>query len=231
MLRSLQQQEPFLTRFDSWLAVIEFMQEEPSHESTKDQVLRSILCAHKKDKDPRWRTILLVMFWPALESLHSKRSKWDDNLDELWQNILWTFLKVICMIDFENRSHRLIQKLISQTAHRLHDEYQRLWKRSEREIPVEREELEELAGGVEGIDIDAIEAREAQEAEVENLRSHVESGTIRESDLKLLAATRIYGQRLVDYAREAGIPYEYARRRRLQVEAKIARKQRKKEKN
>jgi len=231
MLKVLQEKEPFLSRFGSWPEVIKFMHKKvPPHESEKDNVLRAILRAHKKDKDHRWRTVLLVMFWPALDSLHSKKSKWDADPSELWQNILWTFIQVICRLDFENRSHRLVQKLINQTAHRLHDEYQRIWKHSERETPVEREELEELAGGVEGIELDAIESREKQEADIEQLRSYVEEGTIRESDLKLLVATRIYGQRLVDYTRKAGIPYEFARRRRLQVEAKIERKKREKEK-
>jgi len=227
MLRGLQTKEPLFKRFEFWGCVVKFMQDDSSPEASKDNVIRCILRAHQEDRDPRWRTILLVILWPILEAVYFKKRKWDHDLDDLWQNLVWMFLNVISRLKLENRSHNLARKIINDTAHRLHDEYKRLWKRSELEDPTDREKLEEVAAGVEGMEFKAFEIREEQKAEIKKLRSYREAGVITEADFMLLVATRVYGQRLIDYARKAGVPYEYARRRRLQVEDKIRRKENK----
>ena len=67
LLRNLQRAEPFLRQFGTWADVIAFMRTGTSTDPRKDEVLRPIFRAHGEDQDPRWRTILLAVFWPLLE--------------------------------------------------------------------------------------------------------------------------------------------------------------------
>ena len=223
LLGRLQSAYLFLLRFQTWADVIAFMRSGTSADPRKDEVLRPILVAHGEDQDQRWRVVLLVVFWPALRSIHRQKRRWDADPDERWQNITWTFLQVLCRIDVKRRPDRLVQKVFNDTVHHLYDEYRRTWSRTNREFTAEPEELEELAGGVAGIDFAGIELREAQEIEIERLREHLVAGRISEPDFLLLVGTRIYGQSVADYAREAGLAYQVAKKRRQRAEAAIRR--------
>ena len=223
LLKRLQRKEPFLRQFSTWADVIAFMRNGTSTDPRKDEVLRPIFEAHAEDEDPRWRAILLVVFWPALESIHFQKGGWDADPDERWQNITWTFLHVLCRVDVKRRPDRLVQKVYNDTVHHLHDEYRRTWKRANREFTAEPEEIDALAGGVEGIDFAGIELREAQEMEIQRLREHLDAGRITEPDFLLLIGTRVYGKSVADYAREAGLDYQVAKKRRQRAEAVIRR--------
>jgi len=223
LIRKLQRQEPFLRRFKTWADVVALMRNGVSQDSRKDDVLRPILQAHSEDKDPRWRTILLVMFWPGLEAIHWQKRGWDPDPDERWQNIMWTFLEVVCRLDVQKRPFRLVQKVINDTAHRLHDQYRRVWNRTTCESSMASDELDVLGACVDDIDFGGIELREAQEAEIKRLREHWEAGTISEADFLLLVGTRVYGQSVADYARDAGLGYQAAKKRRQRAEAAIRR--------
>lgn len=192
-----------------------------AQDSRKDDALRPILVAHSEDGDQRWRTILLVFFWPGLASIHRHKRVWDPDPEELWQNIVWTFIQVVCRIDPDQRPYRLAQKIYNNTVHRLHDEYRRRWDRARCEEGVPDERLEILAGGVEGVDLDGIALREAQEEEIRRLRRDLAEGLITEPDFYLMVGCRVYGQPLRDCAAKLGIAYEVAKKRRQRVEARL----------
>lgn len=223
LLNKLQVTQLFLRRFRTWADVIAFMRDGSSTDPRKDEILRPIFEAHAQDEDPRWRTILLVIFWPGLESIHFQKRGWDPDPEERWQNIIWTFLQVLCRIDVRRRPERLVQKVYNDTIHRLHDEYRRAWERAEREVAAGPEEIEALAGGTAGIDTSGIELREAQEKEIARLRQHMQAGRITEADFLLLVGTRVYGQSVADYARGAGLDYQVVKKRRQRAEAAIRR--------
>ncbi len=223
LLGKLQESEPFLRQFRTWADVIAFMRIGTSTDPRKDDILRPIFERHTEDQDPRWRTILLVIFWPGLESIHFQRRGWDADPRERWQNITWTFLQVLCRIDVQQRPDRLVQKIFNDTVHRLFDEYRRTWNRTNRELATDPEEIAALAGSIGGIDLAGIELREAQEIEVRRLRGHLDAGRISEGDFLLLIGTRVYGQSVIDYAREVGLDYQVAKKRRQRAEAVIDR--------
>lgn len=216
LLGDLHRRNPFLRQFATWTDVIAFMRD-----PRKDEVLRPIFTAHSLDQDPRWRTILLVIFWPGLESIYWKKRLWDRDPDDLWQNIVWTFLKIICRIDLNHRPNRLFQKVLNDTVHHLHDEYRCLWDISNGEFSVEMDVLEVLAGGAEWNPTAAIELREEKEIAIRRLRGHVEASRITEADYLLLVGTRVYGKPVVDYARENGLAYQAVKKRRQRIEAAI----------
>jgi len=223
LLRDLKRGSPFLRRFTAWADVIVFMRKGNSTDPLKDEVLRPIFVAHTKDEDSRWRTILLVIFWPGLESLHFQKRHWDADPDELRHNIVWTFLQTICRVDVSQRPSRLVQKVVNDTAHRLHDEYRRIWDRANREVAVDPGEIEELSRAIDGIDTSGMELREAQEIEIRRLREHRDASLITETDFLLLVGTNVYGKSVVDCAREMGLSYSAARKRKSRAEAAIRR--------
>jgi hypothetical protein len=223
LLRDLHRRNPFLRQFMTWADVIVFMREGTSQDPRKDEILRPIFEAHATDKDPRWRAVLLTIFWPGLQSIHFRKRRWDPDPEELWHNLAWIFLEVLCRIDVRSRPKRLVQKVVNDTAHLLHDEYRRIWNRATREKAADPEEMEELSGFVDEIDTIYMELREIQELEIRRLRGHLEAGRITEADYLLLVGTRVYGKPVVDYAREMGLAYQAVKKRRLRAEAVIRR--------
>ena len=55
----------------------------------------------------------------------------------------------------------------------------------------------------------------------------MDAGRITEADYLLLVGTRVYGKQVVDYAREMGLAYQVAKKRRQRAEAAIRRFQEK----
>ena len=218
LLDRLRQEAPALSAFCTWADVVAFMQAE-RQDPRKDDVLRALF--HAQHTDPRWRTILLVLFWTALLSIHHQKRSWDADPEELWQNIIWTFFQVLCRIDVTKRPSRLAQKVYNDTIHHLHDTYRRDWNRAQRETPAEPDQIIELAGAVSGIDVADIEQRQEHEQELTQLREHVAAGRLSEADYLLVVGTRKYVQSVADYARQNGLDYQVAKKRRQRAEAAI----------
>ncbi|TET34879.1 MAG: sigma-70 family RNA polymerase sigma factor [Planctomycetota bacterium] len=221
MLAGLQKCEPFMQQFRTWKDVIKFMRKGTSQDPRKSEVLRAILQAFASNNDPRWHNILLAIFWPGLCSIDKRKAKWDENDEERWQNITTTFIEVICRIDLSKRSERLVQKIYNDTVHRFYDRCSRAWKNIGVETTADEAELIELAGGAEDLNFDLIELHEAQETAIERLREYLVAGRIKEPDFHLLVGTRIYGKTIREYAREAGINYQTAKKRRQRAEAAL----------
>jgi len=222
LLQRLQCNEAVLRRFPSWSDFVAFMREGESDDPLKEEAILAILTAHAGDRDPRWRAILLAVFWPGLDSIFNRKKRWDADADERWQNVQWAFLQTVCRLDVRRRTDRLVQRLMSGTIHRLHDEYRRIWNREECETPNSPEYFEGLVGSRDP-DLDAIDLRVKQEAEIKRLREHADAGRISEADFLLLVGTRVYGKSAAQYARETGMSCDLARKRRLRAEAIIRR--------
>ena len=220
LLHLLGGREPFYHRFKTWAEVLSFMSR--GENGCQDEVLRPILQAHSEDGDPRWRAILLGIFWPRLESIRFRRRRWDTDLGDLWQNIVWAFLRVSCRIDGQRRSDHLVRKLLNDTTRCLGDRYRTIWRTAEVELPVRRNELEAVAD-LRGVDLAGIERRAQQAAELKRLQEHLLAGHITEGDFLLLLGTRVYGKRLADYVRESGLDYQVTKKRRQRAEAAISR--------
>lgn len=223
LLVTLREEEPFLHRFKAWAEVTAFIADGGGRDGQKDVVLRPILRAHRADADPRWLTILLGIFWPRLEWIHRLKRRWDRDANELSSNLTWVFMQVVCRIDVDHRPHRLTQKVVNDTIHRLHDEYRREWDRSHREVLTDPEKLQDIPGGSEGIGLTEAELREAENAAIRRLRGHQAEGRLSEADFFLLVGTFVYGRSLAEYAREVGLPYEAAKKRRQRALATIRR--------
>lgn len=200
-----------------------FLRAGRSDDSGKDEILRPILAANVATRDPGWRTILLVIFFPGLLSLHFQKRHWDNDPDELWGNLIWTFLKILPRIDVTRRLDRLASKVINDTAHHLHDEYRRNWDRTEQEESVEHERFLSVPAGFENGPLAIVLEREEEEMAIRRIREHVDAGRITEVDFHLIVGTRVYGKQVAECAREVGLAYQAAKKRRQRAEAAIRR--------
>lgn len=215
LLESVKVTAPFMRRFRNWEEVIAFMRTGTSEDPEKDEVLRPIFGMHQNDRNPRWRTILLVIFWPGLKSIQWNKGSWDSDIAELWQNIVWTFLEVVCRIDIGRRRGRLVQKVINDTIHHLHDEYSNIWKIKNHEIMPEGDEYEALVRN------SGFSQEIRRLGWIRKLRTYMKEGRINEADFFIIVGTRVYGEPLVDYAREHGLDYQAVSKRRRRAEAAI----------
>jgi hypothetical protein len=203
------------------LDVVAYMQVGTPTDPRKDEVLRPIIASHAADRNPRWRDVLLALFWSDLEKLLCIKRRWDPAEGELWRNVTWVFIEVLSRIDLKKRPERLAQKVLNDTSHHLHDEYRDAWHRADQELVVEQDEIVELAGGAEDDTFAALAFREEREVEIRRLRTHLEAGRITESDFVLLLGTRVYGKSVVEYAREVGLTFQAAKKRRQRAERAI----------
>lgn len=221
LLLKLQETEPFLRQFGGWTDVIAFMRGGTSDDPRKDDVLRPILAAHTADQDARWRTILMVVFWPGLDSIATRKRRWDGDEEERWQNVVWAFLQVVCKTDPAKRRDRFVQKIVNDTLGKFYDDYRLSWNRDEREVATDPGMFENLAGVDETPIFEDLDRRLAQDAEIGRLRSHLDAGRIKEADFLLLVGTRVYGKTAAESGREIGMNAGQARKRRQRAEAAI----------
>ena len=212
-----------MRQFRTWADVIACMRRGKSTDPHKDEVLRPIFRAHGEDEDPRWRTILLAIFWPGLESIAHRNCRWDDDPSELWQNVVWTFLQVVCRVDLDRRPARLVQKVVNDTIHYVYQGYERRWKRTNREVLTDPREMARLVPAANDMGLAILYLKETVELEIARLQEHLDAGRIKEADFFLLAGTRLYRQSVAEYARDAGLDYQVAKKRRQRAEAAIRR--------
>ena len=212
LLDRLCKRNPGLRGFADWGEVVAVMRRGTSRDPEKDAILRPICEAHAADRDPRWRTILLAIFWPALESICRRKRHWDADPDSLWANVVWAFLRSVCRLDPSKRRAGLVQKIVNDVFHGLHDDYRRDWNRAARELPTDPDELARCAVANEREDVVAV-LRRAQEERIAILKEHRGAGRISDADFLLLVGTQVYGRSLADCARESGLSYEAAKKR------------------
>ena len=223
LLKDLARRYPFFRQFAVWAEVVAFMRIGTWKDAAKDEVLRPIFAAHSSDEDPRWRAILLSIFWPGLESIHFQRRGWNQDDEDRWQEIVWTFLELLCQVDLSRRPARLAQKILNDTVQHYYREAKREFRRRDFEIRAESDEIEFASGEVYDKSLAAFEFREAKEPEIRRLREHLEAGRLSESDFHVLIGTEVYGLSLADSARLAGLDYELAKKRRQRAQAVLRR--------
>ncbi len=227
LLQRLQTNMFFLQQFRTWADVIAFMRGGTSTDPRKDEILRPIFAAHADDQDPRWRAVLLAIFWPGLESIHFQKRGWDADSSERWQNIMWTFLQVVCRVDEKRRPDRLVQKIFNDTVSRLSKTYRRSWNRMNREIATDPKDLAAHIDEIGGASFAGTGLHETQEFVIQRLRQHMEAGRLSEADFLLLVGTRVYETSIANYARAGGLDYQVAKKRRQRAEAALNRFERK----
>jgi hypothetical protein len=187
-----------------------------SREVGKEVVLRAILGEHVRDRDDRWRTILLLFFWPGLRSLQRKKAQWDSESERFWQNIVLAFLDVVFSLDLRATRMHPVSAIHWGTYHALYRLCESQWKRDKVEICTDAEFIQ-----VHFISDRARTVTDNQAGSEEELRRHLGSGRISEVEFRLLLGTYVYGYDLRECAEGVGLTYEAAKKRRQRVLARL----------
>lgn len=227
LLEGLKGKEFMFKQFKTWADVNAFMHPRKLKDPVTDEILRPIFQANRESEDQRWRTILLSIFWPMLERIDARKSCWDSKEDERWSNITWAFLQTVCTLNISQRPHRIAQKVLNDTLHRLYEAYKRQWVQAATECPTDPWEIPESENGVEKSVLAEIEVQSEMKAAINSYRRYRNRNRISETDFCLLVGTRIYGKSLAESARELGISYEAAKKRRQRAEVLIRKGDRK----
>ncbi len=223
LLKTAQRGCPFLRDYSDWEAVIAFMREGISSDPRKNEILLAILGAHQDDRDPGWQTVLLAIMWPGLRSIHRNKFWYDRDPQERWQVLILTFLEVVHRFDVRKRQHGLVQKLYNDTFSYFYREYQRIWKRSSREILMGRVLLERGVPDRNGMGMAAVDLDRELQQQIRNFKAYLLEGVITEEDFRLLVATRVYRLPIRAYAEERGFRYEALKKKRQRLEAHLRR--------
>lgn len=223
LLSRLKEKARYFRRFGTWADVVACLHGRTSKHPENDEILRPIFQAHAEDGDARWWHILTVVFWPGLLSLHWRLREREPDADDRWQDIHCAFLETLSRINLEKRSYRLVQKVFNDTLHRLLKEYSRREERMGREYATDPDKVNELLGANDHVGFEEVEWLDEQEAKLIRLRHHLDMGTISEEDYELLVATRIDGKLVKEYARDVGLNFQAAKKRRQRAEKAIAR--------
>lgn len=214
-LASLQEREP-LRGVATWAEFVTLVWSLPRGDwERRDALLRPIFAAHAADRDPRWRTVLLVAFWPGLLWVWKGTRRLDRDDEERWQRTVWAFYEVICRIDLSRRRDRLGQKVVNDVLNRTRNEYRRERGRAEVEIQPGPGLIERVAART------SDEIRELDYRR--DLVGHARAGRIAEEDIFLILGTRLYGKTLAEFADGVGLTPEAAKKRRLRAEAALRR--------
>jgi len=222
LLGRLKQTHELFGQFGTWAEVIGFMHGHSADDPLNDEILRPILAAHARDGDPRWRHVLMAIFWPGLVSVQRRLRRMERSGTDCAHDVDVMFLEVLMRLDLERRSDRLLQLILNTTYRRLYKQYQRRNKRMGREIPTDPDAVVAMAGSCEGIDFDELDRRELAEQEIARYRELAARGVILPKDERLLVETRVHGLSVGEHARRTGQNYEALRKRRQRAEAAIS---------
>lgn len=215
------QRDGFLREFPTWPDVLRFMHSKGEDETAKDGIIRAVLHRRSGGDDPRWQTILLLTFWPGLESiLWQNRSRNPDLLDR-WQDVVCAFMAAASRLDVEKRADRLASKLFNDTVHRLRDMYRYREKATVDNTAVDPDQLPGLAGTAECRSLELVDIADEHAALSDHLSHLIRAGSLSEPDLRLILDTRVNGRSLSDAAKAEGLTYEAAKKRRQRAESLI----------
>lgn len=215
----LRQDSESLSGFSDWGEVVAFLRRGSAKDPGKDAVLLSIVKSHGKSEDPRWRTVLLLIFWPGILSICRKRRRLDEDAEELLQTAVCAFLRALVTLDTSCRHDHIVRRIMNATTHRLYEEYERTGRHAGSLIPTDPDELDDLVGTADDAVFIEAERRMRMGAYVGHLRQQVLAGRISQADCELLTATRLEGKSAAQYARDNAMPVEAVRKRRLRAEA------------
>ena len=223
LLQNILENTAFTWRLSSWNDVLAFMRQGSANDAEKDCLLRLTLSAYQQDRDQKWGTVLLVIFWPGLKGIQFRKRNWDPDPQEFWQTICLCFLEALWKVRLDRRSSRLVRKVLNDTFHSLYEEYSRVWEATKPEILMDLDGLEEIMGAEDGLEMIEAELRIDQAVKAKGLGSQIREAGLKQVDFDLLAGTRIYGKPLSDCAAETGLSYEAAKKRRQRAEDRLRR--------
>jgi hypothetical protein len=196
-----------------------------SEDLRKNDLLLPMLRAHAVDQDRRWVELLMIIMWPAMDSIYVKKRSWDDDDEERWAKIAWAFNWTVCKLDVERRPDRIVQRLYNGTVHRLGDQCRRDWGWKNRREGYERRRTDQpkepTSLAYQDERFGQAEDRVDADTKLAFLREHRDAGRLSDADYLLLVGALIHRRSLAACAEELGISREAAKKRKLRAESRL----------
>ncbi len=221
LLHQAKRSEAALTQFAEWSEVMTLMQAKESSTDCKAQAFSSILRMYQAGNDPRWRAVLLAVYRLTLVAIHMRKIGWDNNPDDLWQNIVTIFFDAAG--DCRSDDARVLQNLYSEILKRLRCQYRRQWRYERRHLLKSPRAMQAQVGGALCDCLAAVECCDTLRFWKQRLKRWKRNGLISRRQAALLFFTRVLGARLADYCRHFRLNYELTRKQRQRVEAALRR--------
>jgi hypothetical protein len=146
-LRRLRATAPSLAQFEDWGQVVALLRAEAREGDKADPLLRPILSAWRESRESLWAEVLLVAFWPTLESIHRHKTAWERDEEERWQSLTFAFLQAIRRLDPKVATCGLARSIRNRTIHYFHDQCRARRRSKGHEIAKAPADLDALAEG------------------------------------------------------------------------------------
>ncbi len=169
-----------------------------------------------------WSSAMLLACWAPLERLASRMRRWDEDQDELWQEVVAGFLgaaRDLEAIPLERSDDSLEERLMARTRDRVRDRYRRAWRRRRTQVSAC------LANSADPRVDEQREADEDAEHSKATLRAvfhaAAQGGAIGLSERDLLVATLCAGEGLHELAVRTGRTYSALKKKRQRAMARL----------
>jgi hypothetical protein len=212
---------PLIKPFTSPGALIEYLHDrENPNLKQKNAILGSLIAAHQKDKNPIWKPLLSIIFWPAIEWVFFRqRNPYTDN-DDLFLEVYWAFCEVLWTYPVKKRPHKVASNLKFEVLNLICQQQKKNWQHQYISQLAQQTSrlLKDKILALSTPDITAWDKPKEEELTKEDYRKLLSSGAITETDYLLLVGTKVYGRSLKELAREHNLSYEAAKKRRQRAE-------------
>ncbi len=221
LLIQLQAIDPCFSQFESWNELIIALPRQKLRSPPIDKMLRIIINQSQLKPDEKWNLVLTAIFSPLLEVIFNKlTNKFDlphDKIDDLWQNIHWSFLKVLNRIDLVARKGPVASKIYNDVYHDLYLHIVADSNLTTSEVDIDVFEY---------IDISSLDlVSKSDEIEIADCRCDLDrfrsDGLIDDLEYHLLYGRIIYGEPLIEAAERLGVGNEIAKKRHQRAVKKI----------
>jgi hypothetical protein len=223
LFKAFSRRSPHARRFDGWSELIASLQARVAPPDVEDAVLRDLRACYLEEPGPLWHTVLTLVYFPALSSIHAKTRRWAAFPDVLWSDVHWAFLQAITKTDPSSCPAGMARKLYDNTFEGLRRLYKREWRHAEREKPSGDLDFPGNEPGSPEPGYAALEHRDEGDRALERLRALAEKGAFPRDDLDLFLATRVEGVGLEEAATARGISYQAAKKRCQRMAAAVRR--------
>lgn len=213
---------PPLDGFSSWADAKSWLDGLGAWREETDVLLRPLLSTCRERPDQSWHDILLFLFWRPLMRIYGRTRLLDQQSDQRFSLVYWSFARAVQRLDLEQRPARLGAKVLQDVWHDVREHYEHEHRRARlHDAPLDGSEDDEgglddpgSARGALDPAFFAIEHRHDRSWAIARLKALVRAGHFSRPDLLIVIGCHLYGRTLEEMAARQGVSYEAVKKRR-----------------
>lgn len=213
LLRQLQSRVPAIGACQTWREIARFIRPNTTDDTLRERILAATLQLHRRHRDQQSAQVLVLLMWQVLVRSHRVGWSWDRDGEDLWQNTMLQFLRVLAECDPPCSRVSHLTRVFHKTVGRVRKQYQRAWRLA----AAERAMLNAMNANqfvVHHAGFNCVDDEDELQHGLALLHRGVESGLIRETDRDLILTAGQSGISLRNLSKKIGISYDAAKKRR-----------------